>query len=251
MRGLKFYYSINWIKTVYFNFKMLPFSQAKNLPVLFYGNVKFTGLRGKLIIDKPLIEFGLVKIGYNLEIIQGGLSKTELKVDGVFVIKGSFCVGKDVAICIMHNGYLEIGEGSYLGRGTKVIVTKSVKIGKSFRFGYESQISDSNYHYTINLENNTSKRLQKNIVIGNYCWVGNRSSIMAGTITPEHLIVASNSLLNKDYAKIIPSKSLVGGIPAKLIKTEIVRVYDEILEEKINSFFNNNDSIDVMYHELC
>lgn len=133
----------------------------------------------------------------------------------------------------------------------KVIVTKSVKIGKSFRFGYGIADSDSNYHYTINLENNTSNRLQKNIVIGKLL-LGWESFIYYNrTITPEHLIVASNSLLNKDYAKIIPSKSLVGGIPAKLIKTDIVRVYDEILEEKINLYFNNNDSIDVMYHKLC
>lgn len=37
---LKLYYSVNWTKTVYFNFKKLPLRVAKKLPVFFLWESK-------------------------------------------------------------------------------------------------------------------------------------------------------------------------------------------------------------------
>lgn len=239
LNKLKFYFSINWIKTIYFNFKMLPFSIAKKLPVLFYGKVKFTSLKGKVVITAP-IRFGMVRFGINLELIKRNFNKSELRIDGSFLINGSFSTGNDCVICLTKEAFLELGEGSYLGSNTKIIVTKFVRIGKAFRFGYDSQISDSNYHYTIDLELNEVSRFNKEIVIGDYCWIGNRTSIMKGTITPSNLIVASNSLLNKNYLLNIPQNSVIGGIPAKLLKKNLVRVYDSNLELEVSKYFNEN-----------
>ena len=51
---IKFQLSVNWVKTLYFNFKKLPFNIAAKLPVYFYGSVKFTSLKGKITIDAPI-----------------------------------------------------------------------------------------------------------------------------------------------------------------------------------------------------
>ena len=59
--------SVNWIKTIYFNFKMLPFKQAKALPVFFYGKVKFSDLSGELQI-KSTIKTGMIGFGQKFEI---------------------------------------------------------------------------------------------------------------------------------------------------------------------------------------
>jgi len=66
--------------------------------------------------------------------------------------------------------------------------------------------------------------LTKPVKIGDYCWIGNRSTIMPGTVLPERVIVAANSLLNKDYIEkgILPF-SVIGGMPAKLLNTDIER----------------------------
>ena len=47
------------LHSIYFNFKMLPFRQARKLLI----RPKFINLRGKIVIDDSLCRFGLVKLG--------------------------------------------------------------------------------------------------------------------------------------------------------------------------------------------
>lgn len=48
---------------------------------------------------------------------------------------------------------------------------------------------------------------------------------MKNTKTPINCIVASNSLINKDYTQF-GENILIGGMPAKLIKENIVRDWE-------------------------
>ena len=72
---LKIYYSINWTKTLYFNFKKFPFSIAKQLPVFFYENVKFTSIAGKIEI-KGAIKKGMIGFGqpYEMNTLHKGIA---------------------------------------------------------------------------------------------------------------------------------------------------------------------------------
>ncbi|MGE4287766.1 MAG: hypothetical protein AB7E36_03680 [Salinivirgaceae bacterium] len=247
-RALRLAKQINWVKTLYFNFKMLPFNTAKKLPVVFYGKHQLSGLNGKVNIVNTPICFGIAEFGHNKELVKQRLGRSELRIDGILNINGKFQTGNDTVIIVTKGAELSIGDGSYFGAKTKVICTKKIALGKGFRFGFESIVSDSNYHFTINLETNKVERFQKEITIGDYCWVGNRSSIMKGTNTPNYLIVASNSVLNKDYTQTIAEYSLIGGIPAKLIKNNIVRVFDGRVESEIALFFANNP--DAAYYTI-
>lgn len=57
-----------------------------------------------------------------------------------------------------------------------------------------------------------------------------------GTKTPDYLIVASaNALLTKDYTSL-PPYSVIGGSPAKLLKSGVRRIYNSNMEQKINQF---------------
>ena len=230
---------VKWIKSFYFNFKMFSFKTAVKLPVLFYGKVKFSSLKGKTIINAPIAK-GMVKFGYNLEIIKKAIGVSELKIDGTFIINGNFFTGVDYALIILRGGIFEIGENSHLGSKIKIIVTKKVILGKYFRLSFESQIFDSNFHYMLDTEKNEVNRLDGEIIMNDYCWVGNRSTIMRNTITPRYTTIASNSLLNKDYTTEIPEKSIIGGMPAKLIKKNMSRVYDPKQEAIISDYFDSH-----------
>lgn len=50
---------------------------------------------------------------------------------------------------------------------------------------------------------------------------------MKGTVIPDHTIVSSNSLCNKDYSDV-PQFSIIGGIPARLISCNKKRCNDKI-----------------------
>jgi acetyltransferase-like isoleucine patch superfamily enzyme len=236
IRKIADFLSIRWLRTLYFNFKMFEFNTAIKLPVFFYGKIKFNSLKGKIIINAP-IRRGMAKFGYNLEIIKKAIGVSELQIDGIFIINGAFHTGIDSIIIIQKGGTLEIGENSHLGSRTRTVVTKKVSLGRYFRLSQESQILDSSFHYMIDTEKNEVKRFNGEIIMNDYCWVGNRSTIMKNTITPMYTTIASNSLLNKDYTKEIPEKSVIGGVPARLLKKNMSRIYDAEKEAIINDFF--------------
>lgn len=52
--------------------------------------------------------------------------------------------------------------------------------------------------------------------------------------------MASNSLLNRGYTKEIPEKSVIGGVPARLIKTNMSRIYYAEKEAIVDKFFRSH-----------
>lgn len=55
----------NPLRTVYFNFRTLPFRQAIKFPVYIYGRVRFFMLNGRVRFENTPIKRGMVKIGIN------------------------------------------------------------------------------------------------------------------------------------------------------------------------------------------
>ena len=53
------------------------------------------------------------------------------------------------------------------------------------------------------------------------------------------VIVGSNSLVNKDMSGI-PEGAVVGGMPAKLLRTGVRRVENKAFEKVLNDYFSNN-----------
>lgn len=76
-------------------------------------------------------------------------------------------------------------------------VLRIYTIGKDALMSWDVQIMDSDMHYMM--EGNTIKRNSKRIVIGENAWISNRVSVLKGTELPANIIVASNSLLSKDF----------------------------------------------------
>ena len=99
---------------------------------------------------------------------------------------------------------------------------------------------DSDDHYTVDIANRQVSYNKKEIIIGKYNWIASHSYIKKGTKTPDYLIVASaNALLTKDYTSL-PPFSVIGGSPAKLLKSGVRRIYNSNMEQKVNQFFKEN-----------
>ncbi|MCS2893475.1 hypothetical protein NXY11_06775 [Parabacteroides faecis] len=92
---------------------------------------------------------------------------------------------------------------------------------------WDCQVTDFGSHPIVDKVTGKIKNLFTPVVIDDYCWIGNRTSIERGTKLPHHTIVGQNSLFNKDYIdKGIKSYSLLEGQSAKLILENVERVYD-------------------------
>ena len=223
-RRLKIIISINWIKTLYFNFKMLPFNIAKKLPVFFYGSAKFSSLKGYIRIEAP-IKTGMIGFGQKFEMMTRERGVAEIVLDGTFVIKGHVQFGKDYLVYIKKDAYCEMGHMSCIGTKGKLICTHKIIIKDWVRIGYESQLIDTNFHQMMDTITQEKYRMSHPILLGNFNSIANRVSIMAKTKTPNYCVIGSNSLCNKDYTNF-GEHILIGGTPAKLIKTNFSRDWE-------------------------
>ena len=222
---LKYYSKVNWVKTLYFNFKMFPFSVAIKLPVFFYGHVKFSNLSGTIILDVPTIERGMIGFGQPYEMITTSAKTAELTLAGTLIFRGHVQFGKDYFVFIAENSTLEMGNMSSLGNKGKIICTDYVKLGNYTRIGFESQVMDNTFHQLIDVKTNELLPIKAPIFLNNYNYFGNRITILQNTKTPEYCTIASNSLCNTDYT-YLGNNILIGGIPAKLLKENITRDWE-------------------------
>lgn len=82
------YNRVNIIKTIYINFRCLPFSQAVYFPIIVYGSPKFHSLSGKISIEGQ-IKKGMIEI--NKSFIYAPNLNTipaQLVLDGEWKIEG-------------------------------------------------------------------------------------------------------------------------------------------------------------------
>ncbi|HEX8270132.1 MAG TPA: transferase [Flavobacterium sp.] len=228
LRKLRFYLTINWIKTLYFNFKKFPYEIAKKLPVVFYGPVSLQDISGEIVINGP-ISMGMIGYGQYFEQQKRSKGIAEIILRGTLIFNGPAHIGKDVFLFIGENARCEFNYMSCLGSDVKLVCTSSITIGEWTGIGYESQIIDTNSHPMIDVETKIAFPVSAPISLGSHNAVSNRVSIMPSTITPDFCVIASNTLCNKDYS-VFGSNVLIGGVPAKLLKTSYSRDWENEYE---------------------
>lgn len=241
MSRLKSLFSLlktNLSKTIWFNFKMLPFKQAIRFPIYIYGKATFRSTKGEIVIDAP-IGHGMIKIGKNDYYVDTSMQQTIWTLCGKLIFHGPVNFLHGTYLLISDNATMEIGtHGTFFGTGTKLICFDNIIIGDNVQITWDCQLIDTSFHYIeLMQENNKINPLTKPVIIGNNIWIGNRTTISKGTILPDYSIVASNSLVNKDFSDIQPY-SLFAGCPAKSKGTGFRRVFDYKQEKELDEKYN-------------
>ena len=108
--------------------------------------------------------------------------------------------------------------GSRVGLGTHGFFgcAGGIEIGDDTIFGNYVSLHSENHNFQ---DRNIPIRLQgvkrKGIIIGKDCWIGAKVTILDGTVIGDCSIVAAGAVV-RGY---IPPYSIIGGIPAKVIKS--------------------------------
>ena len=212
------FFRINWIKTIWFNFRALPFKQAVRFPFVLAYHTRIKRV-GKIILEgrvSPfMISFGLIRLNTD-----STSEKIVWSNKGTVFFKGRTIIHKGVKISIREGGFLSFGARIKIGSLTKIVCTCKITIGNDFRMGWESQMFDTNFHFLTNIQTGKIYNRKKPVLIGNEVWIGNRCSIGKGTIIPNGAVVSCCSRVLGDMTKE-GDYPLIMGNPASIVKVGI------------------------------
>ncbi|MFT4740843.1 MAG: acetyltransferase-like isoleucine patch superfamily enzyme [Marivirga sp.] len=103
-----------------------------------------------------------------------------------------------------------IGEFAYLGGAGGLEIGSGCIVGQYFSCHPENH----NYQ-SITAEIRHQGVSRKGIKISGNCWIGSKVTILDGVSIGAGSIIAAGAVVNKSF----PENSIIGGVPAKLIKT--------------------------------
>lgn len=121
----------------------------------------------------------------------------------------SFMYGAD--IILFKGAHLELGKNSFINSDCKIRCHKEITIGEDCAISHDFTVMDSDAHEL------DGKRNTNPVHIGNHVWIGTRVTILNGVTVGDGAVIAAGSLVNRD----VPAGSLVGGVPAKVIKEKV------------------------------
>ena len=232
----------NWFNpfaTFWLNLRSFPIAQAVKFPVWCYGRPRFYGLSGSMIVDgrvwSGMIRFNQVKYAApsNMSV------QSEILNQGQIIFRGQGLIGTGNKIVVGRSAVLDIGKNFKITDMCNVGCFQKILIGEQSRIVHRCQVFDSNYHFVANFERRIVPKSIRPIHIGKGCWICNSSTITGGAILPDYTIVASNSLVGKDFSDI-PESSMIGGIPAKFIATGFRKVESTMIEYDIIRYYREN-----------
>lgn len=120
----------------------------------------------------------------------------------------TFMAGCQITV---HSGELKIGKAIF-NDDCKIGCTESITIGNNVWVGDNVHIHDSDGHSILESVTKT-----KPIKIEDNVWIGKCAVILKGVTIGEGAVVAAGAVVTKD----VPAHSVVAGVPAKVIKTDI------------------------------
>lgn len=127
------------------------------------------------------------------------------------------CHGERVSVQTTFNcdngRNIHVGEDFLSNYNLTILDIAPVTIGDHVMIGPNVDI------YTVNHPMTASGRRQylaqaKPVTIGNDVWIGGKASIMPGVTIGDNVVIAAGAVVTKD----VPANTLVGGVPAKVIK---------------------------------
>ena len=147
---------------------------------------------------------GIAKVKHDIKIIA-------CKNSHIFIEKG-FSSKNNILIKTIQNAELIIGKNVFINCNSYIVAASSIKIGNNVLVGPNTVIVDHDHNIK---DIKDRKLITDSIYIGDNVWIGANAVITKGVRIEEGAIISAGAVVTKD----VPSKTVYGGVPAKLIKT--------------------------------
>lgn len=144
-------------------------------------------------------------------------------------------VGKNVFIHESTEIYapelLEIGDYVHIQQGCKLFADGGgITIGEGTIFSHDIQVMARNHVYDGDKLQSVPydcRYINKKVVIGNFCWIGARVTILPGAIIGDGAVIGAGSVVVHE----VPKGAVVAGNPAKIIKYRDINKFDNLVKE--------------------
>lgn len=201
-------------KSIYVNFRLLPFQEAIFLPIMVSRKTKLRSLSGKAHLKR--VKTGIIRIGFGgTDMMDYRYDRSILKVTGDIYFQGKAKIG--VGAKIMVSGKLTLGNNFDITGDATIICAKEIQIGDGTMIAWQSILMDTDQHAIYNFDN-TIINQDKKITIGNDVWIGAKSFILKGSAIPNGCIVGANTTISKEF---IQKNTIIAGNPAKILRDNI------------------------------
>lgn len=231
---------INWLKTLLFNFKTLPVKQAIRLPFVLAWKTSVKSY-GKIILDAEIVRTAMISLG----VLRLDMEETSIPLvisnKGTLRFKGRAKIHPGVKLVTSKGAEIEFNGYNVVGARTMLWATDHITIGEYSRCSWDCVITDSNFHYIVDIVRNKPMQKTKPVIIGDSVFLGNHTNIGKGVIIPSGCVISSWSNLNRSFKKD-GENCLIAGNPANVVDTgyRMTRGYYNPEEEKeYDNYFNN------------
>lgn len=115
--------------------------------------------------------------------------------------------------------YIHIGNNVGIGQFASLGGSGGLTIGDNCIIGQYFSCHPENHNYDdpdVLIKNQGTTRAA--IKIGEDCWIGAKATILAGVEIGPHSIIAAGAVVTKN----MPAYSIIGGVPARVIKSRLV-----------------------------
>jgi maltose O-acetyltransferase len=124
---------------------------------------------------------------------------------------------------ILNRENLVLGQYIYIGPGAWLVLRGKLSIDDGTIIGPRVKIQTANHNYESDMIPYNQEYIIKDVSIGKNVWIGADVSIMPGVKIGEGAIIAACSCVTKD----VLAYEIVGGNPAKFIKSRDVEKYND------------------------
>lgn len=155
-------------------------------------------------------------------------------------IRRSYWKRKAIKVCknyvepLRVNAKTILTKNTYLGKnvnfnGMAMKGNGVIKIGNNFHSGQHCSIITSFHQYDFGdaIPYDSKKDINKNIIIEDNVWIGDRVIILGGTTIGEGAIIQAGSVVVND----IPKYAIAGGHPAKVFSSRDKEHYEKLKSE--------------------
>ncbi len=232
--------NLNIFKTLKLNFSQYPAIDALKFPILIFGSVELKILGD---IEFEIIRFGVLKLGYRGSELELGCTSDvgQMQIDKGGKIKingtsGFVWLTPGYKIFVRSNRTLNLDTSIYIGPNSRLVCSDSITIKEGFSSGWNLQILDSDAHYSVNTVTLEIQNNKLPIHLNEKVWCGNNVTLMKGCKIGEGSIVASKSLVNRDFCN--DCNVILAGTPARIVKQNFTRFW--FGEDYLNNYFYLN-----------